>query len=79
MLGMTDKFDDNGLKKKKIDGSLCLNSTYSDTIEAAVLDLEELICRVKWLQRILDFGTPLPDTSKSSWKFIEHRSSSIPK
>ncbi|KAK8592032.1 hypothetical protein V6N13_062622 [Hibiscus sabdariffa] len=43
MLGMTDKFDDNGLKKRKIDESLCLNSTYSDTIEAAILDLEELI------------------------------------
>ncbi|KAE8709199.1 Aproteint domain-containing protein [Hibiscus syriacus] len=79
MLGMADKFSDKGLKKMKIDESVCLNSTYSDTIEAAVLDLEELICRVKWLQRILDFGTPSPDASTSSWKFIEHRSSSIPK
>ncbi|KAK8629756.1 hypothetical protein V6N13_078585 [Hibiscus sabdariffa] len=45
MLGMTDKLDDNGLKKRKIDESVCLNSTYSDTIEAAILDLEELIFR----------------------------------
>ncbi|TYH75484.1 hypothetical protein ES332_D04G022600v1 [Gossypium tomentosum] len=77
--GMVDKYDDSGLKKIKTDGSVCLNSTYSDTIEAAILDLEELVCRVKWLKRILDFGTPLSNTLTSSWKFIEHRESSIPK
>ena len=36
------------------------------------MDLEELICQVKWLKRILQFGTPLSDTLRSSWKFIEH-------
>ncbi|XP_022764343.1 uncharacterized protein LOC111309594 [Durio zibethinus] len=71
----SDKYDDNGLKKMKIDERICLNSTSSDTIEAAILDLEELICRVKWLKHILEFGTPLSDSMKSSWKFIEHRAS----
>ncbi|XVF28665.1 hypothetical protein REPUB_Repub15cG0049700 [Reevesia pubescens] len=75
-----DKYDDSGSSKKmKIDHSICLNSTSSDTIEAAVLDMEELICRVKWLKRILECGTSSSDTSRSSWKFIEHRGSSTPK
>ncbi|XVF39888.1 hypothetical protein PTKIN_Ptkin01aG0069200 [Pterospermum kingtungense] len=75
-----EKCNDNGSSKKmKIDQSICLNSTSSDTIEAAILDLEELICRVKWLKRILEFGTPVPDTMRSSWKFVEHRGPSTPK
>ncbi|OMO95203.1 hypothetical protein COLO4_16043 [Corchorus olitorius] len=41
------KYDDNGSSKKiKIDQSIPLNSTSYDTTEAAILDLEELICRV---------------------------------
>lgn len=76
---MVDKYDDSGLKPMKADESVRLNSTYSETIEAAILDLEELVSRVKWLKRILDFGTPLSNTLTSSWKFIEHRESSIPK
>ncbi|XWS13804.1 hypothetical protein CRYUN_Cryun36dG0069900 [Craigia yunnanensis] len=77
---LKDKYDDNGSSKKmKIDQSICLNFTSSDTIEAAILDLEELICRVKWLKHILEFGTSLSDTLRSSWKFIEHRGSSTPK
>ncbi|XVF62942.1 hypothetical protein PTKIN_Ptkin09bG0049300 [Pterospermum kingtungense] len=75
-----EKYDERGASKKmKIDQSICLNSTSSDTIEAAILDLEELICRVKWLKNILEFGTPLPDAMRSSWTFIQHRGSSTPK
>ncbi|XVF38380.1 hypothetical protein REPUB_Repub20aG0096700 [Reevesia pubescens] len=74
-----DKSDYSGSSKKlKVDQSICLNSTSSDTMEAAVLDLEELICRVKWLKHKLEFETPLSDTLKS-WKFIEHRGLSTPK
>ncbi|KAK6254820.1 hypothetical protein SCA6_016125 [Theobroma cacao] len=57
-----DKYDDSGSSKEmKIDKSICLNSKSSDTIEAAILDLEEFICRIKWLRRIIEFGTPLSD------------------
>ena len=41
---LKDKYDDNGSSKKmKIDQSNCLNFTSSNTIEVAILDLEELI------------------------------------
>ena len=36
--------DDGSSKKMKIDQSTCLTSTSFDTIEAIILDLEELIC-----------------------------------
>ncbi|KAI9194666.1 hypothetical protein LWI28_008053 [Acer negundo] len=38
------------LKKMRTDGSIPLNSLCSDTIEAAILDLEELVNRVKWIK-----------------------------
>ena len=41
---LKDKYDDNGsLKEMKTDQSNCLNSTSSNTIKAAMLDLEKLI------------------------------------
>ena len=64
---LKDKFDDNGSSKKmKIDQSNCLISTFSNTIEAAILDLEELIWWVKWLKCIIEFGTSLSNTLKFS-------------
>ena len=64
---LNDKYDDNGsLKKMKIDQSICLNSTSYDTIEVAILGLEELICWVKWLKRIVEFRTPSSDTLRFS-------------
>ncbi|XVE81778.1 hypothetical protein DITRI_Ditri15bG0093300 [Diplodiscus trichospermus] len=75
-----EKYDESGSSKMmKINQSICLNSTSSDTVEAAILDLEELICRVKWLKRMLEFGMPLSDSLRPSWRFIEHRGSSTPK
>ncbi|XP_021290938.1 uncharacterized protein LOC110421629 isoform X2 [Herrania umbratica] len=75
-----DKYDDSGSSREmKIDKSICLNSEFSDTIEAAILDLEELICRIKWLRRIVEFGTPLSDGVRPSWKFVEHLALSKPK
>lgn len=56
-----------------------LNSTHSPTIDAAMLDLEELISRIKWIKGILNLGKPLSETAKPSWRYQEHRPSSNPK
>ncbi|KAF2290221.1 hypothetical protein GH714_004157 [Hevea brasiliensis] len=75
-----DCHDDNSPSKKlRTDSSISLNSMCSDTIEAAILDLEELVNRVKWIKNILEFGMPFPNSVQPSWKFLEHRSSSLPK
>lgn len=75
-----DSHENNGSSKKtRTDGSICLNSTCCDTIEAAILDLEELVNRVKWIKRILEVGLPLSNSVQPSWKFLEHRASSMPK
>lgn len=50
-------------EKLKKDGALQLNIMESESVEAAVLDLEELIVRFEWMKGIL-----APDSSeKSSW------------
>jgi hypothetical protein len=56
-----------------------VNSTRSDSIEAAIFDLEELVNKVKWVKNILEFGIPLPARVKPEWKFVEHRPSSTSK
>eukprot|EP00257_Ricinus_communis_P019806 XP_015578900.1 uncharacterized protein LOC8276931 isoform X2 [Ricinus communis] len=66
-------------KKMRTDRSIMLNSMSCDTIEAAIVHLEELVNRVKWMKDILKFGMPLPDSVQPSWKFVEHRSSSLQK
>lgn len=65
--------------KIEADEKICLNSTRSPTIDAAMMDLEELISRVKWIKGILNFGTTLSETPKSSWRFQEHHPSSTKK
>lgn len=40
--------------KKRSDRSLCLNSMSSNTVEAAIIDLEELMNRIKWLKSVLN-------------------------
>ncbi|KAG8658620.1 hypothetical protein MANES_03G168100v8 [Manihot esculenta] len=75
-----DCHNGNGPSKKlRTDRSIPLNSMCSNTIEAAILDLEELVNRVKWIKHILEFGMPLPNSVQPSWKFLEHRSSTLPK
>ncbi|KAJ0034605.1 hypothetical protein Pint_24644 [Pistacia integerrima] len=67
-------------KKARNDGTIPLNSLCSDTIEAAILDLEELVNRVKWIKGILQMrNNPPLNALRPSWKFLEHRSSSSPK
>lgn len=74
------KNDSSGSSKKlKADGSISLNSMCSDTIEAAVMDLEELVNRAKWIRGFLELGKPLSNTVQNPWKFLEHRASSTPK
>ncbi|KAM7489370.1 hypothetical protein LguiB_026854 [Lonicera macranthoides] len=51
----------------------------SDSIEAAIFDLEEPVNKVKWLKSILDFGIPLPNDVRPPWKFVEHLASSTSK
>ncbi|KAG2722126.1 hypothetical protein I3760_02G115700 [Carya illinoinensis] len=74
------KNNDAGSSKKMKHGSISLNSMRSDTVEDAVMDLEELLNKIKWARAILEFGKPLSGTTQNPWKFLEHRaSSSTPK
>ncbi|ESW29245.1 hypothetical protein PHAVU_002G055200 [Phaseolus vulgaris] len=62
--------------KKRSDRSLCLNSKSSNTIEAAIVDLEELVNRIKWLRGVLNLRvSPLSDTKQPSWEFSKHHAS----
>lgn len=65
------------VKKMHLNDTITLNSTACDSIESAILDLEELVNRVKWLKQILKFGissTPQGPT----WEYIEHPADSAP-
>ncbi|XP_052207795.1 uncharacterized protein LOC127811706 isoform X2 [Diospyros lotus] len=66
-------------KKMRTSGSISLNSMHSDSLEASILDLEELVNKVKWLRNILESDVPLPNAGRLPWRFIEHRASSVPK
>ncbi|CAN8255304.1 unnamed protein product [Cochlearia groenlandica] len=58
----------------KGEGELRLNIMESDSIEAAIYDLEELIVRIEWIKDMLS-----PDGergSESSWIYEDHRPSS---
>lgn len=67
------------MKKLKTGGSIPLNIMFSDSLHAAILDLEELANKVQWLKDILEFGIPLSNDVKPPWKFVDHRASSTPK
>ncbi|KAL2591209.1 hypothetical protein AAZX31_12G000500 [Glycine max] len=59
--------------KKRSDRSLCLNSMSSNTVEAAIIDLEELVNRIKWLRDVLNLRVPpLSYTKQPSWEFSQH-------
>lgn len=57
--------------------SIFLNIDRSDSLEATILDLEELVDRVKWLKQVLEVGVPLSNSMRSPWEFLEHRAPSI--
>ncbi|XP_040374889.1 uncharacterized protein LOC112197880 isoform X4 [Rosa chinensis] len=67
------------VKRKKTHEDIVLNSMNSDTLEAALLDLEELVNRIKWMKGILEIGLPLTGAMRPRWKFLGDHSSSAPK
>ncbi|XP_027355699.1 uncharacterized protein LOC113865394 isoform X1 [Abrus precatorius] len=65
-------YDEYPTEKLRSNISLCLNSMSSNTTEAAIMDLEELLNRIKWLRDVLNLGVPLSDTKQPSWEFSQH-------
>ncbi|XP_030512980.1 uncharacterized protein LOC115727014 isoform X1 [Rhodamnia argentea] len=66
-------------KKLKSDDHTLFNSMFSDTLEDAIIDLEELANRVRWLKDILELRGHPSKNVKSSWKFLELRASATSK
>ncbi|XP_054815382.1 uncharacterized protein LOC129315588 [Prosopis cineraria] len=65
-------FDKKPSKKLRKDKNICLDSMFLHRIEDAILDLEELVNRVKWIKGLLECGGPLSSTSQSFWEFGQH-------
>lgn len=76
--GEDQYYSSGSAKKMRTGGTIYLNSMRSDTIEAPIMDLEELVNKVKWLKGILESGVPLPNARRPPWKFVEHHGSSAP-
>ena len=80
IIGGRDQCGSSGPSKKRgIDGIIGLNSMHSDTLEAAILDLEELVNKIKWIKGILEPGISLPNTLRPPWRFRENYAPSTPK
>ncbi|KAL8104960.1 uncharacterized protein LOC141678126 [Apium graveolens] len=77
--GREDLDNSEGAKKVKTGEIAPLNIKVSDSLDAVLMDLEELANKIQWLKGILDFGIPLPNGTTPSWKLVEHRGSSTPK
>ncbi|KAK6161382.1 hypothetical protein DH2020_004763 [Rehmannia glutinosa] len=74
------EISEEDLKKYRGNGGVTLNSVRSDTLEAAVLDLEEYLNKVKWLKTILGHGISSSDAPRPQWEFLEpHAASDAPK
>ncbi|XP_028791588.1 uncharacterized protein LOC114747427 isoform X1 [Neltuma alba] len=65
-------FNEQPPKKLRKDKSICLDSMFLHSIEGAILDLEELVNRVKWIKGLLEFGMPSSCTGQSFWEFRQH-------
>lgn len=60
------------MQQEKGNGEIRQNIDESDSIEAAVYDLEELIVRIEWIKNMLS-----PDVGEgSTWKYQDYRPSS---
>ncbi|KAI5391260.1 uncharacterized protein LOC127105946 [Lathyrus oleraceus] len=70
-----NRHDDEYPAKKMRTSSLCLNSISSNTTDSAILDLEELVNRVKWLRCVLKCEVPLSGAKRPSWQFLQHHAS----
>nr|XP_027116452.1 uncharacterized protein LOC113734236 isoform X3 [Coffea arabica]XP_027116453.1 uncharacterized protein LOC113734236 isoform X3 [Coffea arabica]XP_027116454.1 uncharacterized protein LOC113734236 isoform X3 [Coffea arabica]XP_027116455.1 uncharacterized protein LOC113734236 isoform X3 [Coffea arabica] len=79
-LSLGEDLSDSSSPQKKLRNSigLPLNSARSDTLDALILDLEELANKIKWLKIILKRGYPLSNAVDTSWMFVEHRVPSMP-
>ncbi|KAH9625481.1 hypothetical protein KSS87_018340 [Heliosperma pusillum] len=55
-------------KKKRLQEAIPLNSMSCNSVESAVIDLEELVCRVKWLKQILKSENPSTSLDKH-WEY----------
>ncbi|XP_020553149.1 uncharacterized protein LOC105171662 isoform X2 [Sesamum indicum] len=67
------------LKKYGANGQVTLHSMRSDTFEAAILDLEDYLHKVKRLKAILHYGVSSSDAPRPQWEFVEpHAASEIP-
>ncbi|KAL0414387.1 UNVERIFIED_CONTAM: hypothetical protein Sradi_1640400 [Sesamum radiatum] len=68
------------LKKYGANGHVTLHSMRSDTFEAAILDLEDYLNKVKRLKAILHYGISSSDAPRPQWEFVEpHAASEMPK
>ncbi|XP_058767789.1 uncharacterized protein LOC131641505 isoform X1 [Vicia villosa] len=67
--------DEYPAKMRTASNSLCLNSSSSNTTDSAILDLEELLNRVKWLRSVLKCEVPLSGAKRPSWQFSQHHAS----
>ncbi|KAF8116766.1 hypothetical protein N665_0014s0030 [Sinapis alba] len=68
----TQQKTEGDMQQVKGNGEIRLNIDESDSIEAAVYDLEELIVRIKWIKKMLS-----PDVGEgSTWKYQDYRPSS---
>ncbi|KAK4425545.1 hypothetical protein Salat_1748500 [Sesamum alatum] len=68
------------LKKLRANGQPTLRSMCSDTFEAAILDLEDYLNKVRRLKAILQYGISSSDAPRPEWEFVEpHAASEIPK
>lgn len=63
-------------KKFRTNDGIQLHSMGSDSTEAAILDLEELVNKIKWLKGLLEFRGTVSNAPRPSWKFVEHHTSS---
>ncbi|CAN4091832.1 unnamed protein product [Withania somnifera] len=72
--GPTENFNYSScpFKKFRTSDGIRLHSMGSDSTEAAILDLEELVNKIKWLRGLLEFGKPVSNDVTPSWKFVEH-------
>ncbi|KAL6532382.1 hypothetical protein OROGR_014352 [Orobanche gracilis] len=52
-------------------GGSTLNSARFDTLEAAVMDLEEYVNKIKWLKTILGQGVSSSNGYRNGWEFVE--------
>nr|GEV52717.1 agenet-like domain-containing protein [Tanacetum cinerariifolium] len=57
-----------GASVEDVDYSVDMNIMHEETLEAPILDLEELANKVKWIKSILQSHKP-PGNDRTSWKY----------